>query len=264
MKQNIIKRNNVQVTGQGGQIMFFAHGFGCDQNVWQDLTAAFQTDYKLVLFDYVGAGQSDLSAYNSERYSTLDGYAQDIIEICDALKIRQAIFVGHSVSSMIGVLASNKRTELFSKLIFLGPSPRYLNDGDYKGGFEQKDLDQLFEVMDNNYLGWSQAMAPAIMANSQHPELGETLTNNFCATDPEIARQFARVTFLSDNREDIEKITVPSLTLQCAEDIIAPLTVGDYINIHTPQNKLVILNATGHCSHMSAPDETIAAIKTFI
>lgn len=244
--------------------MLFAHGYGCDQHVWTAITGAFEKDYKLVLFDYVGAGQSDLSAYDIERYSTLKGYAADVIEICDELHITDAIFVGHSVSGMIGVIAANQRPELFSKLVFLGPSPRYLNDGEYTGGFEKETLEELFEVMDSNYLGWSQAMGPAIMGNPDKPELGETLTNSFCATDPDIAKRFARVTFLSDNRADLPGLKIPSLTLQCREDIIAPMEVGQYISEHAPLNKLVILEATGHCSHMSAPVETIAAIKAFI
>lgn len=261
---DICQRNNVHLIGRGQKFIIFAHGFGCDQNVWQGLTEAFENNYKLVLFDYVGAGQSDLSAYDVDRYSTLEGYAKDVIEICDSLQIEDAIFVGHSVSSMIGVIAANDRPQLFTKLIFLGPSPRYLNDVNYTGGFSQADLEELFEVMDNNYLGWSQAMAPVIMANPDQPELGETLTNSFCATDPEIAKRFARVTFCSDNRSDLHKLKIPSLTLQCREDIIAPLSVGEYILQNTPLNKMVILEATGHCSHMSAPKETVAAIKAFI
>jgi len=261
---DVLRRNHVRVLGKGEQVMVFAHGYGCDQNVWADMTDAFAADYKLVLFDYVGAGCSDLSAYDKGRYSSLAGYAEDVIEICDALGIGQTIFVGHSVSSMIGVLAANKRPELFQKLILLGPSPRYLNDEGYHGGFERKDLEQLFEVMDNNYLGWSAAMGPAIMGNPNRPELGETLTNNFCSTDPEIAKQFARVTFLSDNRADLPLVSVPSLTLQCLDDIIAPVAVGEYIHAHMPQNTLVVMEATGHCSHMSAPEQTIKAIKSYI
>lgn len=261
---NILKRNNVHIVGSGKQFMIFAHGYGCDQHVWEALIPAFEQDYKIVLFDYVGAGESDLTAYDAKRYSSLHGYAQDVLEICEGLNIQDAIFVGHSVSSMIGVLAANQKPGLFSKLIFLGPSPCYLNKGDYHGGFEKSDLDGLFEMMDNNYLGWAKALAPQIMANGDRPELGETLTNSFCATDPEIAKQFARVTFLSDNREDLPKLSVPSLTLQCSSDIIAPMEVGKYIEKHTPGNVIKVLNATGHCSHMSAPEETIAAIKAFI
>jgi len=262
--ENILIRNNVKITGNGSDTIIFAHGYGCDQHVWADVAPFFANDYRLVLFDYVGAGCSELAAYDKERYSNLSGYALDIIEICDALDIKDAIFIGHSVSAMIGVLASNQRPELFKKMVFLGPSPRYLNDNDYHGGFDRKDLEELFEVMDNNYLGWSAAMGPAIMGNTGRPELGETLTKNFCSTDPEIAKQFARVTFLSDNRTDLPKLQVPSLTIQCKEDIIAPMEVGYYIEKHAPKNSMVIINATGHCSHMSAPVETVKAIKAFL
>jgi sigma-B regulation protein RsbQ len=261
---SVIQRNNVKVIGEGDKIIIFAHGYGCDQHVWTAITGAFEKDYKLILFDYVGAGQSDLTAYDIERYSTLKGYAEDVINICDELLVKGAIFIGHSVSGMIGVLAANQRPELFSKLVFIGPSPRYLNDGEYIGGFERETLEDLFEVMDNNYLGWSQAMAPAIMANPDKPELGQALTNSFCATDPDIAKRFARVTFLSDNRADLPDLKIPSLTLQCREDIIAPIEFGQYIRDHAPLNQLVILEATGHCSHMSAPEETTSAIKAFI
>jgi sigma-B regulation protein RsbQ len=216
------------------------------------------------VFDYVGAGQSDLSAYNSSRYSTLDGYAMDVLEIMEALKLSDIIFVGHSVSSMIGVRAALRNPSGFSKLIFVSPSPCYINDAGYLGGMEATDLDGLFAMMDSNYLGWSASMAPLIMANSDQPELGEELASNFCATDPDIAREFARVTFLSDNRSDLQNLRVPSLTLQCAEDILAPLEVGYYMNNHTPKNTLAILKATGHCPHLSAPQETISAIDSYI
>ena len=204
---DILKRNNVKVFGKGEKTMVFAHGYGCDQNVWSEMLSEFSKDYKVVSFDYVGAGESDLSAYDKDRYSKLDGYAQDILEIYDALDLTDTILVAHSVSSMIGLLAGLKRPELFSHIIFLGPSPRYLNDEGYVGGFERNDLEELFDMMDNNYLGWSRAIAPSIMGNSDRPELGEKLTNSFCATDPDIAKQFARVTFLSDNREDLPKLT---------------------------------------------------------
>lgn len=262
--QSVLKRNNVNVRGNGDKVLVLAHGFGCDQNSWQFIINAFEDDYKIVLFDYVGAGKSDLSAYNSERYSTLDGYAKDIIEICTELNITNAIFVGHSVSSMIGVLAAIQEPSLFEKLIFIGPSPRYINDTDYVGGFERKDLEGLFESMESNYLGWSGSLAPAIMGNAHRPELGEFLTNSFCATDPEIAKEFARVTFFSDNRNDLKKLKAKSLTLQCKDDIIAPFSVGEYVNKNTPGNSMLIMEATGHCPHISAPAETIQAIKTFI
>jgi len=262
--QFVLKRNNVNVIGKGEKVMLLAHGFGCDQNSWQFITDAFADDYKIILFDYVGAGKSDLSAYDSERYSTLNGYARDIVEICKELNITDAIFVGHSVSSMIGVLAAIQEPSIFEKLVFIGPSPRYINDKDYVGGFERKDLEGLFESMDSNYLGWSGSLAPAIMGNADRPELGEFLTNSFCATDPEIAKEFARVTFFSDNREDLKKLQAKSLTLQCKEDIIAPLSVGEYVKENTPGNSMLMMEATGHCPHISAPAETIAAIKSFI
>jgi sigma-B regulation protein RsbQ len=261
---DVLKRNNVRTYGKGKQVMVFAHGYGCDQHVWNDIASSFEQDYKLVTFDYVGAGQSDLSAYQKERYSTLDGYAKDILEIYEVLALKDTILVGHSVSSMIGLLAAVRHPEMFSKLIFLGPSPRYLNDDDYFGGFERNDLADLFDMMDNNYLGWSRALAPSIMGNQDRPELGERLTNSFCATDPEIAKQFARVTFLSDNREDLAKLTVPSLTLQCTNDIIAPVQVGQYMHEKMQNNTLVIMDATGHCPHMSAPAETIKAMKAYL
>jgi sigma-B regulation protein RsbQ len=262
--ESILKRNNVKISGKGNQPLMFAHGFGCDQNSWQFITPAFEEDYKIILFDYVGAGQSDLSAFDPEKYSTLEGYAEDVLNICEALDLQNVIFVGHSVSSMIGILAANKNPEYFEKMILIGPSPHYLNDRDYIGGFEKQDLENLFEFMDSNYLGWSSSLAPAIMGNDDRPELGEFLTTSFCTTDPDIARCFARTTFFSDNRQDLKKVTIPTLTLQCREDIIAPETVGEYISNNTPQNTLYFMQATGHCPHISEPRETITAIKSFL
>ena len=264
MVKNVLLRNNVTITGNGDNVMIFAHGFGCDQNVWRRITSAFADDYMLVLLDYVGAGKSDISAYDKTKYSTLDGYATDILEICHRLNVKGGIFVGHSVSCMIGALAAIKEPSVFKKLIFIGPSPYYLNDGEYVGGFEQEDMDSLFEVMEDDYINWSKSMAPKIMGDRQEPELKEELTDYFCALDPEIAKDFARVTFLSDNRKDLPKIPVESLTIQCTEDIIMPMEVGRYIKENTPGNTLVILNDTGHCPHMSAPEQTIAAIKSFL
>ncbi len=262
--KSILKRNNVKISGKGTQPMMFAHGFGCDQHSWQFITDAFQDDYKIILFDYVGAGKSDLSAFDPQKYSELEGYAEDVLDICEALNLRNVIFVGHSVSSMIGILAANKNPEYFEKLILIGPSPRYLNDEGYTGGFERSDLENLFEFMDSNYLGWSSAMAPAIMGNASRPELGEFLTTSFCTTDPEIARSFARTTFFSDNRSDLKHVKVPSLTLQCREDIIAPEQIGKFVEENTPQNTLYLMRATGHCPHISEPQETISAIKNFL
>lgn len=262
--KNILQQNNVIITGKGDGVMLFAHGFGCDQNAWRKITNAFAADYKLILFDFVGAGKSDITAYDKIKYNTLDGYVEDILKICNKLNVKDAVFVGHSVSCMIGALASIKQPSVFKKLIFIGPSPCYINSDGYTGGFEQEDIDNLLEVMDDDYIKWSTTMAPKIMGDKQEPELKEELTDFFCSIDPEIAKEFARVTFLSDNRKDLASIPVESLTLQCSEDIIAPLAVGQYVYENTPNNKMVILNATGHCPHMSAPEETIAAIKEFL
>lgn len=261
---NVFERFNVKVYGEGEQYMLFAHGFGCDQHMWRFITPAFEKHYKLVLFDYVGHGKSDSSAYNSERYNSLHGYAADVIDICQALSITDAIFVGHSVSSMIGALAAIKRPEIIEKLIMVGPSPCYINKDDYYGGFSKEDIESLINSLESNYLGWSSVMAPVIMGNPEEPQLAEELTNSFCRTNPEIAKQFAQVTFLSDNRDDLLKLIIPTLIIQCSEDVIAPLEVGKYVAKHITYSDLVILEASGHCPHLSAPEETIAAIKPFL
>lgn len=261
---DIVRRNNVSIIGEGKQTMMFAHGFGCDQHVWRHFVRAFQDDYQLVIFDYVGAGQSDQSAYSSERYGSLNGYAEDIIEIIEYLDLQDVIFIGHSVSCMVAIKAAIEKPEYFNRLIFVTPSPSYINDRDYVGGMEKEDLEGLFAIMDSNYLGWSETLAPMVMGNSDRPELGDELTANFCATDPDIAKEFARVTFLSDSRNDLENLKIPSLTLQCTEDMLAPIEVGQYIHEKTPNNTLVVLKATGHCPHLSAPEETIAAIEKYL
>jgi sigma-B regulation protein RsbQ len=261
---SVVRRNNVTVSGDGTQPMIFAHGYGCDQHMWRYVAPAFAETYRTVLFDHVGAGRSDLSAYSRTKYSTLQGYADDVVEICEELQLEPAVFVGHSVSAMIGVLAAIKAPERFASLVLIGPSPRYVNDGDYVGGFTRQDIEELLEFQDSNYLGWASHLGPAIMGNPERPELAEELTNSFCRTVPEIARQFAAVTFLSDNRADLPKVTTPSLTLQCQQDAIAPVAVGEYVQRHLPNNTLVILNATGHCPHLSAPDETIAAMRSYL
>lgn len=261
---NVIKRNNVRIIGEGDQSIILAHGFGCSQNVWRHLVAVYKTKFKLILFDFVGAGQSDLSAYNSKRYSSLDGYAKDVLEIIEVLNLKDTLFIGHSVSCMIGVKAAIAQPSYFKKLIFISPSPCYINDKEYIGGLEKEDLNNLLELMDNNYLGWSSFLAPQVMGNEDRPELGQELINNFCATDPDIAKEFARVTFLSDNRMDLENLATVSLTLQCVNDILAPLAVGFYVEKKAKGNTLKILKATGHCPHLSAPEETIAAINGYI
>jgi sigma-B regulation protein RsbQ len=245
-------------------VVVLAHGFGCDQNMWRLTVPALADDYRVVLFDYVGAGRSDPSAFSAERYASLDGYAQDVVEVCEALDLRGAAFVGHSVSAMIGVLAAAKAPERIGSLIMVAPSPRYIDDLDYRGGFSAEDIDELLVSLESNYLGWSSAMAPVIMGNPDRPELGEELTNSFCATDPDMARAFARTTFLSDSREDLKTVGVPTLVLDCTQDVIAPREVGAYVHRAIAGSRLVTLDATGHCPHMSAPEATNEAIRTFL
>jgi sigma-B regulation protein RsbQ len=244
--------------------MVFAHGFGCDQNMWRFVWPAFADRHRIVLFDHVGHGDSDASAFDERRYATLDGYAADVLDICEALGLEDVIFVGHSVSAMIGVLAAVREPDRFARLILVGPSPRYIDDDGYVGGFTREDIEGLLTSLESNYLGWSSAMAPAIMGNPDRPELGEELTNSFCRTDPAIAAHFARVTFLGDNRADLARARTPSLVLQCSEDAIAPQAVGEYVHEHLPDSRFVLLQATGHCPNLSAPEETVAAIDDFL
>lgn len=262
---DIVSRNNVTVKGFGTQPMLFAHGFGCDQNMWRFLVPAFENDHKIVLFDYVGSGKSDLKAYDPDRYANLNGYTQDVLDVCDTLDLQDVIFVGHSVSSVIGMLASIRRPELFSRLVMVGPSPCYINHPpDYVGGFERSDIEGLLDLMEKNYIGWANYLAPAVMKNPEHPELAAELEESFCSTDPVIARRFAEATFFADNRNDLADVRVPSLIMQCSEDVIAPVEVGDYLHRSLPNSTLRVLSATGHCPHMSHPEETIITIKEYL
>ena len=244
--------------------MVFAHGFGCDQTMWKDVASAFEDDFRVVLFDYVGAGQSDLSAYDSARYGSLDGYAADVVEIGRALDLSGAIFVGHSVSAMIGALAQIEEPGMFTDLVMVGPSPRYIDDEGYTGGFSHAQIEELLDFLAENHLGWAAAMGPTIMGNADRPELGERLTNSFCSTDPDIAREFAGVTFFSDNRDDLARVTARTLVLQCREDVIAPPCVGEYVHRNLPNSSFVMLDASGHCPNLSAPDEVIRAMRAFV
>jgi sigma-B regulation protein RsbQ len=265
MGAHVLRRNHVTVNGPpGGLPMVFAHGFGCDQNMWRFVAPAFEDRYRTVLFDFVGAGASDLSAYDPGRYAALDGYAADVLEIVHALDLHDVIFVGHSVSAMIGVLAANREPGRFAALVLVAPSPRYLNADGYAGGFSEADVADLLSALDRNYLGWSSAMAPVIMGNADRPELGAELTASFCRTDPEIQKRFARATFLSDNRADLAQVKLPTLVLQCADDPIAPDSVGEYVHTKIPGSVLVRLSATGHCPNLSAPGETMAAMADFL
>ena len=255
----VVARNNVIITGrEDGPVIMLAHGFGCDQNMWRLIVPGLARDFRVVLFDHVGAGRSDLSAFEPERYATLDGYADDVLRICRELELRQVIFVGHSVSAMIGVLAAISEPDRFSKLVLVGPSPRYVDDAGYVGGFSRADIDELLDS-----LGWSATMAPVIMGNPDRPELADELANSFCRTDPAIASAFARTTFLSDNRSDLAKITVPTLILQCARDAIAPAEVGAFVHAEIPGSTLITLPATGHCPQLSAAEATLEAIASF-
>lgn len=262
---DVLGRNNVTVGGNPqGRPILFAHGFGCDQNMWRFVAPAFEDRYRTVLFDHVGAGASDLAAYDPERHASLEGYAADVVEICEALELSDVVFVGHSVSAMVGVLAAGAAPDRFGALVLIGPSPRYINDGDYVGGFTEDDIADLLSSLDSNYLGWSSAMAPVIVGNPDRPELGAELTASFCRTDPEIQKRFARVTFLSDNRADLARAAVPALVLQCSDDVIAPEAVGEYVHRHLAGSHLVKLQASGHCPNLSAPEETVTAIRSFL
>ena len=260
-----LERNNVVVHGDpSAPPMLFAHGFGCDQSMWRFVWPEFEATHRIVLFDHVGLGASDAAAFEAERYATLHGYARDVLDICEELQLTDVVFVGHSVSAMIGVLAAAEQPERFAKLVLVGPSPRYIDDEGYRGGFTREDIESLLESMDSNYLGWSSAMAPVIMGNPDRPELGEELTNSFCRADPEIARHFAEVTFLSDNRDDLSRTHTPSLVLQCSQDAIAPDSVGAYVAEQMPDARLVHLEASGHCPNLSAPAETVEAMRAFV
>jgi len=256
--------NHVVVSGrEDGPVLMLAHGFGCDLNLWRLVVPALEERFRVVRFDHVGSGHSATSAWDENRYADLAGYADDVLAICHELGLRDVVFVGHSVSAMVGVLAVVREPELFDRLVLLNPSPRYVDDGDYRGGFSRQDIDEMLDSLDSNYLGWSASMAPVIMGNPERPELGEELTNSFCRTDPDMARVFAHTTFLSDNRADLAKVTVPTLVVQCARDAIAPPEVGAFVHEHVPGSELVTLDATGHCPQLSAPEATAAAIIAF-
>ncbi|MET9533627.1 MULTISPECIES: alpha/beta hydrolase [unclassified Streptomyces] len=262
---DIRRRNNVTVTGRAdGPVLLLVHGFGCDQNMWRLVVPALAKEYRVVLFDYVGSGRSDASAWSEQRYSSLGGYARDIVEVCEELDLRDVALVGHSVSAMAGVLAAAQAPGRISRLVMIAPSPRYIDDDGYRGGFSAEDIDELLESLESNYLGWSAAMAPVIMGNADRPELGDELTTSFCATDPAIARVFARTTFLSDSRKDLLSVAIPTLILECEQDAIAPREVGAYVHAAIPGSRLVTLDATGHCPQLSAPQATAEAITDFV
>lgn len=264
MTTNILARNNVQIIGAGDTTLLFAHGFGCDQNMWRLVTPEFEDKYRIVLFDYVGGGCSDVSAYNPQRYKDLHGYALDVLEICAALDLGEIVFVGHSVSSMIGLLASIEAPQRFSHLLMVAPSACYINHPpDYIGGFERREIEELLELMDKNFLGWASFLAPVVVGPESPAHISE-LEESFCSTDPEIARRFAQATFYADNRADLEKCIIPSLILQCSDDVLAPLGVGKYLHQHLKDSTLKIIEATGHCPHLTRPQQTIREIQEYL
>ena len=260
-----MRRNRVRVSGiEHGPTVVFAHGFGCDQELWRLVAPDFERDHRVVLFDHVGAGGSDLTAYSSQKYATLDGYAHDVVEIGEHLGITGGVFIGHSVAAIIGVLAHRLRPQMFDRLVLVSPSPRYIDEPGYVGGFSESDIVGLLESLASNYLGWSRAMAPAIMGHDDRPELGEELAASFCRTDPAIAAEFARATFLADNRDDLDHVTARCLVLQCADDFIAPMEVGRFVHDRLADSRLVVLDTSGHCPHVSVPADVVAAIRAFI
>lgn len=262
---SVTQRHHIRDSGvPGAQPLLFAHGFGCDQHMWRLVAPRFEDAYRVLTFDHVGVGGSDPEAYDRDRYASLDGYADDVLAIVHELDLTDVVLVGHSVSAMIGVLAAVAEPDRFARLVLIGPSPRYLDDDGYTGGFSPADIAELLESLDSNYLGWSRAMAPVIMGNPDRPGLAAELTESFCRADPDVARQFARVTFLSDNRADLAKVSVPTLVLQCSQDVIAPVVVGEYVRDAIPGAELVLLDASGHCPQLSAPEATTAAIAAFL
>ena len=264
-RSDALRRNNVTVSGDpAGRPIVFAHGFGCSQEMWRIVAPQFEADHRVVLFDAVGSGASDPTAYDPARYDSLHGYADDVLEILQELDLRDVVYVGHSVAAMVGVLAETRDPSRFGALVLVGPSPRYVDDDDYTGGFERADIEGLLDALDANYLGWSEQMAPVIIGNAERPELGAQLTASFCTVDPEIAQHFARVTFLSDNRRDLAAVRAPTLVLQCSDDVIAPTSVGRYVHEQIRGSRFVQLAATGHCPNLSAPDELTAAIRAFL
>lgn len=262
---NVQERNNVRITGNGETTLMLAHGFGCDQNMWRFMLPFLETNYKVVLFDYVGCGQSDVSGFDKNRYQTLDGYAQDVIEICDELKLQNIVFIGHSVSSIIGMLAAFKSPTIFSKIVMVCPSPCFLNHSpDYFGGFEKDDLEELINLMDKNYIGWANYLAPLVIGQSNSTELIKELEESFCSTDPNYAKPFAMATFFSDDRESLTKLHLPTLILQSSDDNLASVEVGQYMHKKIPNSTLEITDSKGHCLHITEPDAVFQSIEKFL
>lgn len=263
---NIVERNHVRQLGDRGPVLLYAHGFGCNQDMWRFVTPAFASTHRQVLFDYVGSGRSDLSAFDPRRYADLGGYAQDVLEVCDALGLTEGVtFVGHSVSCSVGLLASIARPALFDRLVLIGPSPCFLNHPpDYLGGFEREDLEGLLALMDQNYMGWAQYLGPVVAGDSGQGEVAAALTDSFCSTDPVCAKVFARATFFADNRADLPRVSRPALILQSRRDSLAPMAVGEYMQAHLRGSRLHVLDVAGHCAHLSNPGLVVEAMQGFL
>ncbi len=261
---SLIQDHCVEVSGKGERVLVFAHGYGCDRNMWRSLTAHLENDYKIVLYDLMGSGGSDPAGYDREKYSTLQGHADDLADVLNELGLGTVTLVGHSVSAMTVALTANALGDRVDDVIMICPSPSFINEGAYHGGFEREDILELLATLENNYLGWSQDMAPAIMGTPTMPEHGETLTTSFCQADPDIARHFAKVTFLSDHRADMRDLKHRTLILECHDDVIVPPSVGEWMDRTVENGTLVTLDATGHCPHISFPVETAVAMRGFL
>jgi len=259
-----VERCAVNITGSGDKAIVFLHGYGCDSGMWREVAPAFEKDFRVVTYDLMGYGKSAATHYDMVRYATLDGHADDLIAILEELQLKDVIAVGHSVSAMTIGLAATRRPDLIGRLVMICPSPSYANDSPYVGGFEQRDLLDLLDVLDVNYLGWAHEMAPQIMGASDRPELGKELADSFCQTDPDIAKHFARVTFLSDHRSDVQAIAQPTLVLQCQDDVLVPPAVRTWLMDNMQNIELVVLDATGHCPHVSYPEATTEALAKFV
>jgi len=261
----VLRRNNVRVLGNSsGRPVLFLHGFGCSQEMWRKVTPRFADEHQVIVLDQVGAGDSDLTAWQPGRYESLHGYADDLLEVIESLDLHDLVIVGHSVGSMIAVLAATRDSARLGALILVGPSPRYVDIDDYVGGFDQAGMDSLLDNLDGDQVGWASAMAPVIMGNADRPELSAELVRSFCRYDPVIARHFARVMFLADNRHDLSRVALPTLVVQCTDDAISAVVVGEYVHAAIRGSEFALMSATGHCPNLSEPDELADTIQQFL